>query len=91
MNDDHRQKILLIIQRLSSLQKSCCQLDDKKMSHHVTTTRGDVTVHALALGVRQRWAKDVYDYTRICMFVHACLLVVELLSLRNFAHIILQL
>ena len=63
----------------------------KNMSHHVTTARGDVTVHALALGVRQRWAKDVYDYTRICMFVHACLLVVELLSLHNFAHIILQL
>jgi hypothetical protein len=40
-------------------------------------------VHALALGVPRRQAKDGYDYTQMCMFVCTFLLIVDWLSSRN--------
>lgn len=63
----------------------------KSLSRHVTPTCGDVSMHALALGMRWRRVKDGYDYTLTCMFVHVCLFIVELLSTRNSVCTILQL
>jgi hypothetical protein len=55
----------------------------KGLSHHITLTWWGMTTDDLALGMQRQQAKDGYDYTKMCMFMRACLLIDELLSLRN--------